>query len=54
LASNLPSPNRRKGRVLCGAKTRAGRLLPGQCGAGQRALPLSRWQIDRSEEGFEG
>ena len=24
LASNPPSPNRRKGRVLCGAKTRAG------------------------------
>ena len=24
LASNQPSPNRRKGRVLCGAKTRAG------------------------------
>jgi hypothetical protein len=24
LASNLPSPNRRKGGLLCGAKTRAG------------------------------
>jgi hypothetical protein len=25
LVSNQPSPNRRKGRLLCGAKTRAGR-----------------------------
>jgi hypothetical protein len=24
LVSNQPSPNRRKGRLLCGAKTRAG------------------------------
>ena len=26
------------------------RLLPGQSGAGQRALPLPRWQIDRTED----
>jgi hypothetical protein len=26
------------------------RLLPGQSGAGQGALPLPRWQIDRSED----
>jgi hypothetical protein len=27
------------------------RLLPGQGGARQGALPLPRWQIDRSEDG---
>jgi hypothetical protein len=45
-ACDQTSPNRRKGWLLCGAKTRAG----GCCGAGQGALPLPRWQIDGPED----
>jgi hypothetical protein len=51
LVSNQPPPNRRKDRLLCGAKDSGLRLLPGQSGTGQPALPLPRWQIDKSEDG---
>jgi hypothetical protein len=50
MASDQTSPSRCKGRRLCGAKTASRRLLPGQSGAWQGALPLPRWQIDGSED----
>ena len=50
LVSNQPSPSRRLGWRLCGAKNLGRRLLPGQSGARQGALPLPRWQVNRPED----
>src|ERR1700738_5225700 len=49
-ACDQTSPNRRKSRLLCGAKTRAGGCCQVRAEPGKGALPLPWWQIDRPAE----
>ena len=50
LVSNQPSPTMAWAGAFAEPRNSGRRLLPGQSGARQGALPLPRWQVNRPED----